>query len=344
MRAAILHGAGHVTVEDVADPVVVDPADAVVRVLVAGICGTDLHGYRGLPGPVTGPRCGHEFIGVVTEVGKDVRTARPGTVVVAPFSFSDGVCDSCTRGFSSSCAVGGMFGVAGDGGQAEAVRVPFADSTLVAVPVEADDERLPALLTLTDVMATGTHAVRSAGVRPSDVVAVVGDGSVGLCTVLAARAAGVERVMLLGRHESRTHIGKLFGATDVLTGRDLGAAAEFVREHTGGVGADVVVECTAAPPSQELALSICRDGGAVSVTGGPPVADLSATFLRNVRLTGGLTPARTYLPELVEDVLAGRIDPSPVFDRTLPLEQIADGYAAMDARTATKVLVRVHQD
>jgi threonine dehydrogenase-like Zn-dependent dehydrogenase len=341
VRAAVLHGPGHLSVDDVDDPRLLEPTDAIVRVVVAGVCGTDLRGYAGLPGPANGPRCGHEFVGVVAEVGAAVTTLRVGATVVAPFVFADGTCAACRRGLSTSCRSGGMFGVAGDGGQAEAVRVPFADATLVPLPVDEHDERLPAFLTLTDVMATGQHAVHTARVTTGTSVAVVGDGPVGLCTVLAARRAGASRIVLLGRHEARTRIGTGFGADTVVASRGEEAVAD-VLDSTGGAGVDVVVDCVGEAASTATALGVCRDGGTLSVVGGVHAGiDLLACFLRNITITGGLTPARGYLEALVDDVLAGRLDPSPVFDLSVPLADVAAGYEAMRAREATKVLVRL---
>ncbi|KZB86505.1 zinc-binding dehydrogenase [Amycolatopsis regifaucium] len=343
MKAAVLHGKRRLTVETVPDAALRQPGDAVVRVVAAGICGTDLHGYRGLPGPVQGPRCGHEFVGVVEDVGFDVTTLRPGVMVVAPFNFADGTCPTCRIGLFSTCASGGMFGVDGDGGQAEAVRVPFADANLVAVPVDRNDERLPSLLALTDTMATGLHAVRAGRVGPGSSIAVLGDGPVGLCAVLAAREAGADRIILVGRHENRLLSGKEFGATDTFRAVGTESVAEsvdFVRAATQGIGADVVVECGGSPQAQTTAFALCRDGGIVCVMGAPPIADVTPVFFRGITLTGGLTPVRAYLPDLVERVLAGTLNPGSIFDRTVSLDDIESGYEAMNARTATKVLVR----
>ncbi|MGM1063886.1 zinc-binding dehydrogenase [Saccharothrix sp. Mg75] len=340
MRAAILHAPGELRTETVPDAAVEGPTDAVVRVLAAGICGTDLRGFAGHPGPVRGPRCGHEFVGVVEATGADVRTVRPGDLVVSPFQFSDGACAPCSRGVTSSCRSGGMFGVDAGGGQAEAVRVPFADATLVPVPTDPTDERLPGILALADVMSTGTHAVASAGLPAGATVAVVGDGAVGLCSVLAARHAGAERIFLFGRHANRLEIGKSFGATDFVTARGDEAHAAL-REATGGVGVDLVVDAVGEQSALDTAMAVCADGGSVALVGGPHGGvDMMTCFLRNITVTGGLAPARAYLPGLVDDVLSGRIDPSPVFDHVVTLDDVASGYGAMAARTATKVLVR----
>ncbi|ANN16005.1 hypothetical protein SD37_10375 [Amycolatopsis orientalis] len=343
MKAAVLHGKHRLTVETVPDATLREPGDAVVRVVAAGICGTDLHGYRGLPGPVQGPRCGHEFVGVVEDAGFDVSTLRPGALVVAPFNFADGTCPTCRTGLYSACASGGMFGVDGDGGQAEAVRVPFADANLVTVPVDRNDERLPSLLALTDTMATGLHAIRTGRVAPGSSVAVLGDGPVGLCAVLAAREAEAGRIILVGRHEDRLRRGEKFGATDTLLAAGTEGVAEsvdFVRAATQGIGADVVVECGGSPQAQTTAFALCRDGGVVCVMGAPPMVDVSPVFLRGITLTGGLTPVRAYLPDLVEKVLAGSLNPGSIFDKSVSLDDIESGYEAMNARAATKVLVR----
>lgn len=344
MKAAILHRKQHLTIETTPDPALQQAGDAVVRVVAAGICGTDLRGFQGLPGPVTGPRCGHEFLGVVEDVGSLVTTLRPGSMVVAPFNFADGTCASCQDGWYNACASGGIFGIDGDGGQAEAVRVPFADANLVAVPLSENDERIPSILSLADTMATGLHAIRTGNVKPGSSIAVVGDGPVGLCAVLAARGSEAAQIILVGRHEDRINQGRLFGATDTFHAHGPDQAeesAEFVRSRTRGIGADVVVECGGSAESQTTALALCRDGGTVSVMGGPPTADMTPAFLRGLTLTGGLTPARAYLPELIEQVMAGTLNPGPIFDMTVPLDDIRVGYETMTARKATKVLVRM---
>ncbi|QKV74042.1 alcohol dehydrogenase catalytic domain-containing protein [Amycolatopsis sp. Hca4] len=345
MKAAQLIAPGKVVVAEVPDPVPGSPTDAVVRVVAAGICGTDVRGFAGRPGPVQGPNCGHEFAGVVTDVGAEVTSVRPGDFVLAPFTFSDGVCPPCRRGVPTSCSAGGMWGVAAGGGQAEAVLVPFADATLVAVRVDENDERIPALLTMTDVVSTGWHAL-SQGLRQvppdrSTAVAVVGDGAVGLGSVLAARAAGVERIFLLGHHEPRLALGTRFGATDVITAGSGAEAAAAVREATGGAGADLVVDAVGEQSALDTAMAACADGGVLGLVGGPHgQVDAAMCFLRNITLTGGITPARRYLPELAARVIAGELDPSPLFDRTVALDDVGAGYAAMAGRAAVKVLVR----
>ncbi|MFD9192137.1 zinc-dependent alcohol dehydrogenase family protein [Streptomyces phaeochromogenes] len=345
MRATTIHAPFDMRVEDVPDPVVRNPGDAVVRVLRSCICGSDLWAYRGESARQAGQRIGHEFLGIVEETGAEVTGVGRGDLVVAPFMWSDGVCDYCREGLTTSCEHGGFWGSVGsDGGQGEAVRVPFADATLVALPAEAasDDRLLAALLALSDVMGTGHHAALGAGARAGVTVAVVGDGAVGLCGVLAAKRLGADRIIALGRHEARTDIARRFGATDVVAERG-DAAVEAVRELTRGQGAHAVVEAVGTEQSMRTAVSITRDGGAIGFVGVPHGSgtglDLSVMFDRNIALRGGVAPVRTYIPELLPDVLDGTIDPSPVFDLTVGLEGVPDGYKAMDERTALKVMV-----
>jgi threonine dehydrogenase-like Zn-dependent dehydrogenase len=345
MRATVIHGPNDIRIEEVPDAVVRRPTDAVVRVVNACICGSDLWAYRGVASRVAGQRIGHEFLGVVEEVGAQVRGFRPGDFVVAPFVWSDGTCEFCREGLHTSCPQGGFWGEVGsDGGQGEAVRVPFADGTLVALPGEAvgEEKLLPGLLALSDVMSTGHHAAVTAGVRPGSTVAVVGDGAVGLCGVLAAHRLGAGRIIALGRHEARTAIARAFGATDVVAERG-DAAVEAVRELTGGRGAHAVLEAVGTEESMRTAISIARDGGAVGYVGvphgGSAGVDIGQMFGRNVSLRGGVAPARAYIPELLPDVLSGAIDPGLVFDRTVDLDGVPDGYRAMDNRTALKVRI-----
>ncbi|MFE7075616.1 zinc-dependent alcohol dehydrogenase family protein [Streptomyces sp. NPDC057620] len=345
MRATTIHAPFDLRVEDVPDPVVRQPGDAVVRILRSCVCGSDLWAYRGESARTPGQRIGHEFLGIVEETGAEVGTVRRGDLVVAPFMWSDGVCDYCREGLTTSCEHGGFWGSVGsDGGQGEAVRVPYADGTLVALPAEAasDDRLLAALLTLSDVMGTGHHAALGAGARPGATVAVVGDGAVGLCAVLAARRLGAERIIALGRHETRTDLARRFGATDVVAERG-DAAVEAVRALTRGQGAHAVVEAVGTEQSMSTAVNITRDGGAIGFVGVPHGSgtglDLSVMFDRNIALRGGVAPVRAYIPELLPDVLDGTVDPSPVFDLTVPLEGVPDGYKAMDGRTALKVMV-----
>ncbi|MFG3602861.1 zinc-dependent alcohol dehydrogenase family protein [Micromonospora chersina] len=345
MRATVIHGPNDVRVEEVPDAAVRTPTDAVVRVVLACICGSDLWAYRGVAQRQPGQRIGHEFLGVVEAVGTEVGSVRVGDLVVAPFVWSDGTCDFCREGLHTSCPHGGFWGSVGsDGGQGEAVRVPYADGTLVKLPAEAagDERLLTALLALSDVLATGHHAALAARVRPGATVAVVGDGAVGLCGVLAAKRLGAEQIIALGRHTARTDIARSFGATDVVAERGEAAIAA-VRELTKGQGAHAVLEAVGTEDSMRTAISIARDGGAIGYVGvphgGSAGVDIGQMFNRNVALAGGVAPARAYIPELLADVLAGTIDPSPVFDRSVTLDGVPDGYRAMDERTALKVRV-----
>ena len=346
MRATVFHGPGDVRVEDVADPRIEHPADAVVRVMYACVCGSDLWFYRGIDaGWKPGWRTGHEFMGVVDAVGADVRTVKPGDVVLAPFSYSDDTCEFCRKGVHTSCENGGYWGgAANDGGQGEAVRVPLADGTLVPVPPEVagDAGLLRAAVPLTDVMSTGHHAAVAAGVGPGSTVAVVGDGAVGLCAVLAAKRLGAERILALGHHEDRLAIARAFGATDVVTARGDEAVAAVVEATRGG--AEHVLECVGAQSSMDLAISAARPGGTVGYVGVPvqvEKVDVRRMFSNNVALRGGVAPARAYIPGLLADVAAGTLDPSPVLDLTVSLEDVPKGYAAMDSRAAIKALVAV---
>ncbi|MFF5764159.1 zinc-dependent alcohol dehydrogenase family protein [Streptomyces tanashiensis] len=346
MRATTIHAPFDMRVEDVPDPVIQDSTDVVLRVLRACICGSDLWAYRGESARQPGQRIGHEFLGIVEAAGSDVTGFAAGDLVVAPFVWSDGTCEYCAEGLHTSCPRGGFWGSVGsDGGQGEAVRVPFADGTLVKLPAEAagDDRLLTALLALSDVLGTGHHAALGAGVKPGSTVAVVGDGAVGLCGVLAAKRLGAERIIALGRHTARTDIARAFGATDVVAER--GEAAEAaVRELTGGQGAHGVIEAVGTEQSMRTAVAIARDGGSIGYVGVPHGSgtglDLSVMFDRNVALRGGVAPVRAYIPELLPDVLDGTIDPSPVFDLTVGLDGVPAGYKAMDDRTALKVLVK----
>jgi threonine dehydrogenase-like Zn-dependent dehydrogenase len=343
MRATVMHGAFDVRVEDVPDARLIEPTDALVRVTQAAICGSDLWPYRTLPASDTGRRMGHEFIGVVEAVGADVRTVAGGDLVVSPFLWSDGTCVFCREGLHTSCLHGGRYGSDDvDGGQGEAVRVPQADGTLVALPVGEDDALLPSLLTLSDVMGTGHHAARVAGVGPGKAVAVVGDGAVGLCGVIAAKRLGAEQIVLLGHHPDRVALGREFGATDIVAERG-GEAVERVRELTGGFGAHAVLECVGLEQALVTALELARPGGAVGRVGVPQDETFPGgiPFWKNVHVGGGPAPVRAYLEELLPDVLDGRIEPGRVFDRTVTLDEVPDGYRAMNDRESIKVLVEL---
>lgn len=344
MKASIYYGPGDVRVETVPDPVIQQPTDAIVRITHACICGSDLWFYRGEEEWKPGWRTGHEWMGIVEEVGSEVRNFKKGDRVLAPFAFSDGTCEFCGKGIQTSCLQGGFWGATNDGGQAEAIRAPLADGTLVAIPegVENDDRLLTAILPLTDVMSTGHHAAVSAGVRSGGTVAVIGDGAVGLCGVLAAKRLGAERIIILGRHESRLKIARQFGATDVVSSRGEDAIAA-VQEMTQG-GAESVLECVGNEASMTTAIGIARPGGAIGYVGVPHGSghnfNLGRLFFQNITLRGGAAPARAYIPELLADTVAGKLDASPVLDLTVALDGVPQGYAAMDSREAIKVMVR----
>src|SRR6266545_744830 len=317
MKATVMYAAGDVRVETVPDPKLVQPTDALVRVTKACICGSDLWPYQSMERTEAGRRMGHEFIGAVEDVGKDVRTVKKGDLVVAPFAWSDGTCEFCRQGLQTSCRHGGFWGGELDGGQGEAVRVPLADGTLVKLPVGPDDALMPGLLTLSDVLGTGHHAARAAKVGPGKIVAVVGDGAVGLCGVIAARRLGAEQIILLGRHADRISLANEFGATDVVSERG-DEAVERVRELTDGFGAHSVLECVGLEQATVTALRIARPGGAVGRVGVPQedsIPEGQTTFFDNVTVSGGPAPARAYIEELLPDVLEGRIEPGRVFDR-----------------------------
>jgi threonine dehydrogenase-like Zn-dependent dehydrogenase len=342
MRATVMYGAGDVRVESVPDARLVEPTDALVAVTRAAICGSDLWPYKSMEPSETGRRMGHEFIGVLEDVGADVHTMKAGDLVISPFVWSDGTCVFCQEGLQPSCLHGGRYGDDGvDGGQGEAVRVPQADGTLVVLRVGRDDALMPSLLTLTDVMATGHHAALAANVGPGNTVAVVGDGAVGLCAVIAARRLGAERIIILGRHPDRIALAKDFGATDVVSERG-DEAVERVRALTDGLGAHSVLECVGLEQSTVTALSAVRPGGAVGRVGVPQEASIpkgQETFFDNVTIAGGPAPARAYIEELLPDVFEGRIEPGRVFDRVTSLDGVPDGYRAMNDREALKVMI-----
>jgi threonine dehydrogenase-like Zn-dependent dehydrogenase len=338
-----MYAAGDVRIEEVPDARIAEPTDALVRITRSCICGSDLWPYKTMEPDETGRRMGHEFIGVVEDTGAEVTSLKRGDVVVAPFVFSDGTCDFCHEGLHTSCRDGGFWGSDGvDGGQGEAVRVPQADGTLVKLPVGEDDALMPSLLTLSDVFATGHHAAVCANVRPGNTVAVVGDGAVGLCGVIAAKRLGAERILILGRHTDRTDLGREFGATDVVAERGK-EAVERVMELTGGDGCHSVLECVGYEESFKTALRITRPGGAVGRVGVPQFEAMPGarpTFLNNVTVSGGIAPARAYIEELLPEVLDGTFEPGRVFDRAIGLDEVPDGYRAMDERESIKVLVK----
>ena len=342
MRAAIFNEPRSISVADRPDAALVEPTDAVVRVVLSCVCGSDLWYYRGdsafEPGPI-----GHEFIGVVEDVGAEVRNIAEGDFVISPFAFSDGTCPHCRHGITSACATGGFFPANGDGGQGEAVRVPLADGTLVPVPGSGhSDELMTSLLSLSDVMATGHHAAVCAGVKEGNVVAVVGDGAVGLCGVLAAARLGADRIIALSRHPDRQKLAREFGATDMVEQRGQ-EATEAVLALTDGVGVDATLECVGTGQSMETAISIARPGSMVGYVGVPHGVELplGEMFFRNKGVLGGSAPVRTYIPDLLDDVLEGRLNAAPVFDFETDLDGVGDAYEAMDQRRAIKSLLRV---
>jgi threonine dehydrogenase-like Zn-dependent dehydrogenase len=338
MRATVMYRAGDVRVEDVPDAHLIEPTDALVRVSRAAICGSDLWPYKSMEPTESGRRMGHEFIGVVDAVGAEVQTVNAGDLVVSPFLWSDGTCVFCLDGLQSACLHGGRYGFNDvDGGQGEAVRVPQADGTLVVLPVAEDDALMPSLLTLADVMGTGHHAAITADVGPGTAVAVVGDGAVGLCSVIASKRLGAEQIILLGNNPERVALGEEFGATDVVRERG-DEAVERVHELTGGLGAHSVLECVGLGQAVDTALAIVRPGGAVGRVGIPEhdTTPTGVAFWKNASIAGGPAPVRAYIDDLLPDVLEGRIEPGRVFDRTGVLDEVPDGYRLMNEREVLK--------
>jgi threonine dehydrogenase-like Zn-dependent dehydrogenase len=348
VRATLIHAPRDIRLEDLPDPVLRLPGDAVVRVVASCVCGSDLWPYRGVTETTEPHRIGHEFVGVVEEVGAEVTTLRSGDFVIAPFALSDNTCVHCKNGVHTSCAHGAWWGgedeqgLPIDGGQGEFVRVPMADGTLVATPTRPDDSLIPSLLTLSDVMGTGHHAALAAGAGPGQSVVVVGDGAVGLCGVLAARRLGAERVIAMSRHKDRQEVARAFGATDIVEQRGAEGVAA-VHELLGGIGADSVLECVGTGESMQQAIDAARPGGRVGYVGVPaggaqlPIEQL---FSSNISVGGGVAPVRAYLDGLLPDVLSGAIDPGRVFDLELPLSDVAEAYRAMDERRSIKTLLR----
>lgn len=348
MRATVLHRPRDIRLDDVADPQVVLDTDALVRVVSACICGSDLWPYRGVNEVHDPQRIGHEFVGIVEAVGSEVSTVQPGDFVIAPFVYSDNTCPLCRRGVHTSCVRGGFWGGDDrdghfvDAGQGEMVRVPLADGTLVATPSEPAADLVPHLLALSDVFPTGHHAAMSAGVTAGSTVAVVGDGAVGLSAVLAAKRLGADRIVAMSRHADRQAIAREFGADEIVAERGK-EGARTVREMLDGIGADFVLECVGTGDSMKQALACSRPGGRVGYVGVPHEVqlDVPSMFGRNIGLAGGIAPVRAYLDELLPEVLDGTLRPGAVFDLTLPLDQVAEGYRAMDERTAVKTLLTV---
>jgi threonine dehydrogenase-like Zn-dependent dehydrogenase len=349
MRATVIHGERDIRFEDVPDPVLSTGGDAIVRVIAACVCGSDLWPYRGITATEHARRIGHEFVGVVEAVGDDVAKITVGDFVIAPFYDCDMTCVNCTNGVSTSCLHGGWWGADdrlggfADGGQGERIRVPHADGSLVATPSFPSDELIPSLLTLSDVMGTGHHAAVSAGVGPGSTVVVVGDGAVGLCAVLAAHRLGAARIIAMSRHESRQKLALQFGATDIVAERGDEGIARVIELLGEGIGADAVLECVGTKESMDQAIRSTRPGGMVGYVGVPnggPELPVRRLFGSNVGVNGGVAPVRNYVEELLPEVLDGRINPGLVFDLELPLSEVAEAYAAMDERRAIKVLLR----
>jgi threonine dehydrogenase-like Zn-dependent dehydrogenase len=337
MRATTIHGPGDIRLSEVPEPTISAPTDAIVEVVAGCICGSDLWPYRGENPVDVGSTIGHECVGVVRAVGSDVRTVGEGDFVVVPFVHCDNTCAHCRNGAQSACVEQGWT----ESGQAELSHVTHADGSLVRTDGMPDDALVPSLLSLSDVMATGWHAAVSAGVRQGGTAVVVGDGAVGLCGVIAARQLGAERIVVMSRHAPRQELARAFGATDVVAERgEEGEAA--VLELTGGTGADSVLECVGTGASMATAFAIARPGSTIGFVGVPHGVEppVRRMFQKNIGLAGGVAPVRRYLPELLELVVTGTIDPGRVFDLTLPLEEVAEGYRAMDERRAIKVLLR----
>lgn len=338
-----MYAPGDVRVIDAADPQIEQPTDAVLRTVVACVCGSDLHPYHSMTPAPEGRAMGHEMIGVVEEVGAEVATVRPGDVVIVPFVWSCGVCDFCRAGLQTSCRIGGLAHAPHTGGaQATFRRAPLADGTLYRVDVDERDQRMPGLLTLSDVYGTGWHAAVTGGVSPETTVTVIGDGAVGLLAVLSARRLGAERIILMGRHEARTDLGRRYGATDVVAERG-DAGVDAVRSLTGGDGTHVVIDAVGHLPAFEQAMGVVRDGGRISRVGVPQYAEGPIgrdQFARNVTVTGGVAPVRAYIDELLPGILDGSVDAGAVFDTELPLDEAAEAYRRMDARESLKVLLR----
>ncbi|HLW59962.1 MAG TPA: zinc-dependent alcohol dehydrogenase family protein [bacterium] len=343
MRATIFNGPGNIELGERPDPQIQEPTDAVVRVVLGCVCGSDLWYYRGESPHALGP-IGHEFIGVVEQIGTDVHGIKKGALVVAPFTYCDGTCANCRAGWPSNCIHGGSFGNHGiDGGQGEAVRVPLADATLVSVPgSDHSDETMVSLVTLSDVMCTGHHAAVSAGVKNGDTVAIVGDGAVGLCAVIAAKRLGAERIIALSRNPARQELARSFGATDILAERG-DEATEKILQMTDGIGVDAALECVGTGQSMATAFSIARVGSIVGAIGAPHGVEvpIETVIFRNIGLRGGVSPVRRYIPELLDDVLEGRLNPGRVFDFATDLNGIVEAYTAMNERRAVKSLLRI---
>src|SRR3989440_4177233 len=337
MKATVLYGPRDVRFEERETPKITKPTDAIIRISATCVIGSDLWSSRGIQ-PITEPtQMGHEYCGVVEEVGTAVTSIKPGQFVIGSFFASDNTCPNCQIGYQSSCQHAEFVGTA----QAPLLRVPLADGTLVTTPDVPSGEMVPSLLALSDVMGTGWFAADAANVKPGSTVVVVGDGAVGLLGVLSAKQMGAERIIAMSRHESRQKLAREFGATDIVTERG-DEGVERIKELTNGIGADSVLECVGTQQSMFQAIRSTRPGGSVGYVGVPHGVTLDGAdlFFRHVRLLGGPAPVRRYLPQLIDLVFAGKINPGKVFDLVLPLDQVADGYRAMDERRAIKTLLR----
>ncbi len=338
MKATIMHGPGDVRYETVPDPRIEKPTDALIKLSATCICGSDLWPYRGLNDSKGPQHMGHEYCGVVVEVGSAVRTVKPGQFVVGSFCISDNTCPHCAYGFHSSCEQIEYM----TGAQAPYARVPLADGTLVATAEMPDADMIPHMLAASDVLGTGWYAAVAAQVRKGGTAVVVGDGAVGLMGVLAAKELGAERIIAMSRHATRQSLARAFGATDIVAERGAEGIAR-VKELTGGVGAESVLECVGMAASMEQAMGVCRPGGTIGYVGVPHGVTLDGQklFFAQHRMLGGPAPVRRFLPDLMDRVLKGTIQPGKVFDLTLPLDQVAEGYKAMDERRAIKTLLKV---
>ena len=345
MLTTKIYAAGDIRVEEVPKPTLQHPTDALVRVVRSCICGSDLHYFHNFPASDEGKQMGHEFIGIVEEVGADVKSIKVGDFVIAPFAISCGRCEFCREGLYTSCVQGTFWGRGEVGGaQAEYVVSPLADGTLYVVPgITEDSELLPSLLTLSDVYGTGYHAAKCAQVGPGDEVVVIGDGAVGLLAVLSAKLLGAQTIILMGSHQARTDLGREFGATHVVAERGEAGIAAVRALTRGGLGAAKVLEAVGHLPAYEQALGVVRAGGVISRVGVPQYEEapvgMFALFGRNVTLTGGVAPVRAYIAELLPAILDGSVNPGKVFDTTIAIEDVPTGYAAMDRRTALKVMI-----
>ncbi|ATY83586.1 IMP dehydrogenase [Kyrpidia spormannii] len=336
MKGAVLYGPGDVRFEELDDPKILKPTDAIIQIVAACVCGSDLWDYRGI-NPVTQPTpMGHEYCGIVEEVGSAVKSVKPGQFVIGSFFASDNTCAICHDGYQSSCVHREFVG----GAQATRLRVPLADGTLVATPDLPPDDLIPSLLTLSDVMGTGWFAADAANVKPGKTVVVVGDGAVGLCAVIAAKQMGAERIIIMSRNPARQKLAREFGATDIVPDRgDEGVAR--IKDLTDGLGAHSVLECVGTQEAMMQAIRSARPGGYVSYVGVPHGVELDGQelFFAHVHLHGGPAPVRRFLPEMIDLVWNRKINPGKVFDLRLPLDQVAEGYRAMSERRAIKALL-----